>query len=136
MSKKVLEFSGRLKGQRTLVKGNGTYQVEGELYIINDNEKLGPIEDTSLRIRNLAQYEKFEEPQTSTQDLEDLLERIMQTVIGFCKERNMTEIDTLDFRTDGLGSSVVYDRWTPSTDASLAAYGHQDDKLKKIGEIL
>ena len=131
-----IEFSGRSKLDGVRYKGTGVNQIDGELWLINGNETVCPIENTSLRIRNPFKYGKYESPITTPNDLSELQDAFMATAINFCKERNLTDIDCISFGVDGLQDSVEYGEWTPCTDSSLNAHGYQDDILKLIGEVL
>ena len=131
----VLEFLGRSKLDKTTHKGTGVNLIDGELWLIKDNDKLCPIEERSLRICGLSQYEKFESPITSMEDLLDLQKELMNTAICFCKERNLTDIDSLSFGADGIQDSIEYGEWTASTDSSLVAHGYENNKQKLIGEV-
>ena len=68
-------------------------------------------------------------------DLLDLQKELMNTAIRFCKERNLTDIDSLSFGADGIQDSVEYGKWTASTDSSLVAHGYENNKQKLIGEV-
>jgi hypothetical protein len=131
-----LEFTGRSTLDKTSYKGTGVNQINGELWIINGEELVCPIEDTSLRIRDLNQYEKYENPITSLKDLSDLQHLLTNAVISFCKERNLNDIDRLSFGVDGIQDSIEFGEWTPSTDSSLIAYGYENEKQKIIGEAI
>lgn len=131
-----IEFSGRSKLDGVRYKGTGVNQIDGELWLINGNETVCPIENTSLRIRNPFKYGKYESPITTPNDLSELQDAFMTTAINFCKERKLTDIDCISFGVDGLQDSVEYGEWTPCTDSSLTAHGYQDDILKLIGEVL
>jgi hypothetical protein len=131
-----LEFTGRSTLDKTSHKGTGVNQINGELWIINGEELVCPIEDTSLRIRDLNQYEKYENPITSLKDLSDLQHLLTNAVISFCKERNLNDIDRLSFGVDGIQDSIEFGEWTPSTDSSLIAYGYENEKQKIIGEAI
>lgn len=133
---RVLEFSGRSKLDKVTHKGTGVNLIDGELWLINGDDVLCPIEETSLRIRRSYQYEKFESPITTMEDLSDLQNELMSTAIRFCRERNLTDIDILSFGADGIQDSVEYGEWTPATDSSLVAHGYENDKQKLIGEVL
>ena len=133
---RVLEFSGRSKRDGCRYKGTGVNQIDGELWLINGNEAVCPIEYTSLRIRNPFKHGKYESPITTQDYLSDLQNELMDTTINFCIERDLTDIDCISFGADGLQDSVKYGEWTPCTDSSLIAYGYQDDILKLIGEVL
>lgn len=131
-----LEFTGRSTLDKTSHKGTGVNQINGELWIINGEELVCPIEDTSLRIRDLNRYEKYENPITSLKDLSDLQHLLTNAIISFCKERKLNDIDRLSFGVDGIQDSIEYGEWTPSTDSSLIAYGYENEKQKIIGEAI
>lgn len=131
-----LEFTGRSTLDKTSYKGTGVNQINGELWIINGEELVCPIEDTSLRIRDLNRYEKYENPITSLKDLSDLQHLLTNVIISFCKERKLNDIDRLSFGVDGIQDSIEYGEWTPSTDSSLIAYGYENEKQKLIGEAI
>ena len=133
---RVLEFSGRSKLDGVRYKGTGVNQINGELWLIDGECRYCPIDDTSLRIRDLNRYEKYESPITTSDDLSELQDALMKTTVDFCKERNLTDIDCISFGADGLKHSIEYGEWAPCTDSSLTAYGYQDDILKLIGEVL
>lgn len=133
---KILEFSGRSKLDKVTHKGTGVNLIDGELWLLDGECRCCPIEETSLRIRRSSQYEKFESPITTMEDLSDLQNELMSTAIRFCRERNLTDIDRLSFGADGIQDSVEYGEWTPSTDSSLVALGYENDKQKLIGEVL
>jgi hypothetical protein len=132
----IFEFTGQSKLDRTRYKGTGVNLINGELWLINGDKPLCPIEDTSLRIRRDLKCEKYENPITTLKDLSDLQNALMGTAISFCKERGLTDIDRLSFGVDGIQDSVEYGEWTPSTDSSLMAHGYEDDRQKLIGEVM
>ena len=133
---RMLEFSGRSKLDGVRYKGTGVNQINGELWLINGSERVCAIESTSLRIRNPFKYGNFESPTSTLNDLSELQDRLVNTAINFCRERNLTDIDCISFGVDGLQDSVEYGEWTPCTDSSLVAHGYQDNILKLIGEVL
>lgn len=133
---KILEFSGRSKLDKATYKGTGVNLIGGELWLLDGECRCCPIEETSLRIRRSYQYEKFESPITTMEDMSDLQNELMNTAIRFCRERNLTDIDRLSFGADGIQDSVEYGEWTPATDSSLVAHGYENDKQKLIGEVL
>lgn len=136
MTTNKLTFSGTHKGSLKRIEGTGVNQIDGEMVILNGSEEVGPIQDTSFRVRGKREIPKFEEPVTKQKDLSDLQKTIMKTVIEFCKERKLTDIDAIAFTADGLQESIEYDKWTPGTDSSISAHGYEDGKYKLIGEWL
>lgn len=127
-------FRGTDKVTRNRLEGTGVNQVDEELYLLDGDKTLCPIERTSLRITDKDRYKDFNNPVTSSKDLSELQNKIMETVISFCKERKLTDVDRIDFSADGLQSSIAYGKWVPSTDSSISAYGYEEDEYKKIGE--
>ena len=73
--------------------------------------------------------EKFENPQTTKQDMKELLEILVQTTIDFINERGLKDIDAVGFYADSLQESSKYSEWTSATDASIRVYGQE----KKVG---
>jgi len=72
---------------------------------------------------------KIENPQTTQQDIKELLEILVQTTIDFIKERGLKDLDAVGFSADSLQESSKYSEWTPATDASIRVYGQE----KKVG---
>lgn len=134
MTEEKLIFKGTTLSDRTRVEGTGINDMNDGLHLLDNNNDLGLIERSSMRILGIGRYPVFKNPTTTQKDLRDLQEKIMETVISFCEERNLTDIDRVDFHSDGLQSSIDFGTWVPSTDSSISAYGYEDDKLKKIGE--
>ena len=50
----------------------------------------------------------------------ELHNEIVQKVIDFCKEHNITEATDFVISADGLNESIEYGYWTPGTDSSMA----------------
>lgn len=49
-----------------------------------------------------------------------LHEDIVNMVIRFCKEHNITDVDEFHVGADGLRESIPYGEWCPCTDSSMS----------------
>ena len=90
-------------------------------------------------------YDNFENPQTTENDLKELLEILVQTTIDFINERGLKDIDAIGFGADSLQESAKWGEWTPATDANIHATGIGTKKgcggeeytvVQKIGEYM
>jgi len=95
-------------------------------YALTEEEKSAFNRETFVRI---SDREKIENPQTTQQDIKELLEILVQTTIDFIKERGLKDLDAVGFSADSLQESSKYSEWTPATDASIRVYGQE----KKVG---
>lgn len=93
---------------------------------LTEDEKAAFNRETFVRI---IDREKIKNPQTTKQDMKELLEILVQTTIDFIKERGLKDLDAVGFSADSLQESSKYSEWTPATDASIHVYGQE----KKIG---
>jgi len=50
----------------------------------------------------------------------DLHEQIVNLVINFCKEHNLTDIDEFHVGADGIKGSIPYGVWCSCTDSSMS----------------
>ena len=76
------------------------------------------------------EYDKYENPQTTKEDLKDLLEILVQTTLDFINERGLKDIDAIGFGADSLQESAKRGEWTSSTDANIYATGMGKMKAK------
>lgn len=72
---------------------------------------------------------QYKNPVTKTQDIKDLQELLVQTVIDFIKERNLTDINEIGFTVDGLEHNAIeHGEWVPEMDSWLDVIGLQYDE--------
>ncbi len=77
---------------------------------------------------------------TTTKDIRELQERLVQTCIDFINEKGVDDIWGVEFNADDLQSSAKVGKWVPFTDSYLCLEGITDgdkDNLPKrytIGE--
>jgi hypothetical protein len=77
--------------------------------------------------------QKYESPVTTQQDIIDLHKLLVQTCIDFIKERNLIDIDEVNFNVDGLeGDAIEYGEWTPCMDSCCSVVGLQEDEKTRI----
>lgn len=50
----------------------------------------------------------------------DLHEQIVNLVINFCKEHNLTDVDEFHVGANGIKDSIPYGVWCPCTDSSMS----------------
>lgn len=68
---------------------------------------------------NIFESEKNRSPKLH-KDFADLHEKIVNLIIQFCKENNLTKIDEVYLHADGLSGSIPYGIWECCTDSSMS----------------
>ena len=90
-------------------------------------------------------YDDYKDPQTTKEDIKELLEILVQETIDFINERGLKDIWSVGFSADDLQTSAEAGEWTPATDASLYVSGLGKEKgrngdeytvAKRIGEYM
>lgn len=71
--------------------------------------------------------EKNRDPELHTA-FSELHTKIVNMVIQFCKEHNLSNVSRLYLEADGLAESMPFGKWTPFTDSSIALWGMKQDK--------
>ena len=57
-----------------------------------------------------------------------LHEEIVDKVIQFCKEHNLTDVDEFSVHADGIQGSIEFGRWCPCTDSSMRIIKATEDE--------
>lgn len=86
------------------------------------------VDPTTLRIAKACGLPRYKNPITTTEDIKELQERLMQCCIDFIKERNLTDIWGIGFSADGLTESIEFGEWTPGMDSYISVEGLQMDE--------
>lgn len=73
-------------------------------------------------------FDKYENPVTTIQDIKDLQEALVQTVINFLDDRKLTDIDEVHFNFDAAQDSVKEYKWCPASDSTISVIGLQKEK--------
>ena len=71
---------------------------------------------------------EYQNPISTHNDAYELQKRMVQLCIDFINERNLTDINEVNFGADGLQSSAKCGEWSPSTDSSLSLIGIQEEE--------
>jgi hypothetical protein len=71
--------------------------------------------------------DKYKDPKTTKKDINDLHNLLVQTCIDFINERELFDIDEVNFTLDGLQDDVKYGEWTPGMDSSVSIIGLQEE---------
>ena len=85
------------------------------------------VDPATVRIIRHDDLPKYINPVTTTNDIKELQERLVQTCIDFVKEKNLTDIDMVRFNVDGLEDSIEFGEWTPGMDSYIGVEGLQED---------
>lgn len=131
-----------MKSLRVYAKRLGTNEkIEGTGVNIFDNNAIVynryasyEVEPETIVFRSNNNKLKFENPNTDTKLTHELHNKLVQTVIDFMVEHDITDIDEISFGADALQISKLYHKWTPATDSSLILYGYQDGEKRIINE--
>ena len=108
-AERIASYSKGLKDAISLFEG------------LTEEEKSVFSRETVLPFHN--ELSNYENPQTTKDDMRELLEILVQTSIDFINERELKDIDAIGFSADSLQTSAKQGEWTPSTDASVHVYG-------------
>ena len=86
------------------------------------------VDPASVHIIRHDDLPKYINPVTTTNDIKELQERLVQTCIDFVKEKNLTDIDMVRFNVDGLtGNAIEFGEWVPAMDSYIGVEGLQED---------
>ena len=85
------------------------------------------VDPATVRIIRHDNLPEYENPVTTTEDIKELQQRLVQTCIDFVRTRNLTDIDAVRFNVDGLGDSIDFCEWTPSMDSYIGVEGLQEE---------
>ena len=86
------------------------------------------VDPATVRIIRHDDLPNYENPVTTTNDIKELQERLVQTCIDFVKEKNLTDIDMVRFNVDGLtGNAIEFGEWVPAMDSYIGVEGLQED---------
>lgn len=86
------------------------------------------VDPTSVHIIRHDDLPKYINPVTTTNDIKELQERLVQTCVDYVKEKNLTDIDMVRFNVDGLtGNAIEFGEWVPAMDSYIGVEGLQED---------
>ena len=86
------------------------------------------VDPASVHIIRHDDLPKYINPVTTTNNIKELQERLVQTCIDFVKEKNLTDIDMVRFNVVGLtGNAIEFGEWVPAMDSYIGIEGLQED---------
>ena len=145
MSATTIRYRGRVINHDPMTNPENGY-VEGFYYQDLDNGVVKhyifncpmtwEVDPVTVRIIKHDDLPNYENPVTTTNDIKELQERLVQTCIDFVKEKNLTDIDMVRFNVDGLtGNAIEFGEWVPAMDSYIGVEGLQEDTyIGKSGE--
>lgn len=131
---KDLRVYAKRLGSNEKIEGTGVNIFDGNAIIYNRYASYEADPETVV-LRSNVSKPKYENPITSEKLANRLHEKLVQTVIDFMLENNITDIDEISFGADSLQVSKQYHKWTPATDSSLTLIGYQDGERRIINEL-
>ena len=137
MSATTIRYRGKVVNHDPMTNPENGY-VEGFYYQDLDNGVVKhyifncpmtwEVDPVTVRIIKHDDLPKYENPVTTTNDIKELQQRLVQTCIDFVKEKNLTDIDMVHFNVDGLtGNAIEFGEWVPAMDSYIGVEGLQED---------
>lgn len=144
MSATTIRYRGKVVNHDPMTNPENGY-VEGFYYQDLDNGVVKhyifncpmtwEVDPATVRIIKHDDIPKYMNPVTTTDNIKELQQRLVQTCIDFIKEKNLTDIDAVRFNVDGLEDSIEFGEWTPGMDSYIGVEGLQDESyLDRFGE--
>ena len=59
----------------------------------------------------------------------ELHKKLVQEVIDYCIENNITEADIFDLHIDRLQDSIKHGKWHPGTDSAMGLYNENREAM-------
>ena len=137
MSATTIRYRGKVVNHDPMTNPENGY-VEGFYYQDLDNGVVKhyifncpmtwEVDPVTVRIIKHDDLPNYENPVTTTNDIKELQEKLVQTCIDFIKEKNLTDIDMVRFNVDGLTRNAIeFGEWVPAMDSYIGVEGLQED---------
>ena len=137
MSATTIRYRGKVVNHDPMTNPENGY-VEGFYYQDLDNGVVKhyifdcpmtwEVDPVTVRIIKHDDLPKYANPVTTTDDIKELQQRLVQTCIDFVKEKNLTDIDAVRFNVDGLtGNAIEFGEWVSAMDSYIGVEGLQED---------
>lgn len=84
------------------------------------------VDPVTVRIIKHDDLPDYDNPVTTTANIKELQQQLVQTCIDFVRTRNLTDIDAVRFTVDGLEDSIEFCEWTPGMDSFITVTGLQE----------
>ena len=139
MSATTIRYRGKVVNHDPMTNPENGY-VEGFYYQDLDNGVLKhyifncpmtwEVDPSTVRIIRHNDLPKYDNPVTTTEDIKELQQRLVQTCIDFVRTRNLTDIDAVRFNVDDLEDAINFREWTPGMDSYIGVEGLQEEEGK------
>lgn len=137
MSATTIRYRGKVVNHDPMTNPENGY-VEGFYYQDLDNGVVKhyifncpmtwEVDPSTVHIIRHDDLPKYENPITTTDDIKELQQRLVQTCIDFVKEKNLTDIDAVRFNVDGLTRNAIeFGEWVAAMDSYIGVEGLQED---------
>lgn len=137
MSSTTIRYRGKVVNHDPMTNPENGY-VEGFYYQDLDNgvvkhyifncPMIWEVDPSTVHIIRHDDLPKYENPITTTNDIKELQQRLVQTCIDFIKEKNLTDIDAVRFNVDGLTRNAIeFGEWVAAMDSYIGVEGLQED---------
>lgn len=137
MSATTIRYRGRVINHDPMTNPKNGY-VEGFYYQDLDNGVVKhyifncpmtwEVDPSSVHIIRHDDLPKYINPVTTTEDIKELQQRLVQTCVDFIKERNLTDIDMVRFNVDGMTRNAIeFGEWVPAMDSYIGVEGLQEE---------
>lgn len=137
MSSTTIRYRGKVVNHDPMTNPENGY-VEGFYYQDLDNGVVKhyifncpmtwEVDPSTVHIIRHDDLPKYENPITTTNDIKELQQRLVQTCIDFIKEKNLTDIDAVRFNVDGLTRNAIeFGEWVAAMDSYIGVEGLQED---------
>lgn len=141
---RILNFDKISDNKSGIVDGyyyQETINGESKHYIFN-GLKSWEVDPATVRCIYSPELGIYENPVTNINNIKELQEILVQTIIDYIKEHNLSDIWSVSFSVDGLmHNAIKYGEWVPSIDSSISIEGLKlNDKnfyeRKEIGSYM
>lgn len=140
MSATTIRYRGKVVNHDPMTNPENGY-VEGFYYQDLDNGVVKhyifncpmtwEVDPATVHIIRHDELPKYENPVTTTNDIKELQQRLVQTCVDFIKEHNLTDIDAVRFNVDGLtGNAIEFGEWVSAMDSYIGVEGLQDELIQ------
>ena len=137
MSATTIRYRGKVVNHDPITNPENEY-VEGFYYQDLDNGVVKhyifnctttwEVDPSTVHIIKHDDLPKYENSVTTTDNIKELQQLLVQTCIDFIKEKNLTDIDAVRFTVDGLTRNAIeFGEWVAAMDSYIGVEGLQED---------
>ena len=142
---KVVHHDPQTNPESGIVEGFYYQDLDGGVlkHYIRNCECIWEVKPETVHCFSGAECPTYENPITTIDNIKALQERLVQTVVDFVKEFNLTDVWSVSFSVDGISKDAIeYGEWTPGMDSCITVEGLQEEEgvrwpvRKEIGKYM